>query len=82
MYYHWYGLRGQREEESALTQHYLEHHKDADGNILPMNLELVQAIKTCGYVERKIMEAVVQAMFLSSINRRIEGAGTVGNLYL
>jgi len=82
MYNHWYGLRGNQEEESALTQHYFENHKYADGSIMPMKLKLEKVYKTCGYVDRKITESVVQMMTSSSINRRVEGAGTVGNLYL
>lgn len=81
MYNHWYGLRGEREEESALTQHYLDRHRFND-ETMPMMLELVSLTKTCGFVERKTMESVVQATTSSSINRRVEGAGTVGNLYL
>jgi len=88
MYGHWRPLhmcrgnnpqepRGKEGQESALTEHYLNHHQGE-----PMKLELVQLAKTSGFVNRKTMEAVVQATTDSTINRRIEGAGTVGNLYL
>ena len=60
---------------------YLDRHRFND-ETMPMMLELVSLTKTCGFVERKTMESVVQATTSSSINRRVEGAGTVGNLYL
>ena len=83
IYGHWYPLHsdktssGKEGQESALTEHHLNHHKG-----MPFLLELVEVVKTCGYIKRKTMEAVVQATTDSTINRRIEGAGTVGNLYL
>ena len=42
----------------------------------------VSLTKTRGFVERKTMEPVAQATTSTSINRRVDGAGTVGNLYL
>merc|ERR1711966_525263 len=56
VYNHWYGLCRKCEKESALTQHYMDHHPGQE-----MSLELVKLVKTYGFVERKIMESVVQA---------------------
>ncbi len=77
MYLHWYGLRHDCEEKSALTEHFLNCHPDE-----PMQLQLGEIIRTEGFVERKCMESVVQMTTESTINWRKEGAGTVGNLYL
>ena len=41
MYHHWYGPRGQREKESALTQHYLDRHT-YNNETMPMTLELLK----------------------------------------
>ena len=77
MYSHWHALSKKKEDDSALVEHYLDEHPG-----LPMRLKLIEQVKTDGYVDRKVMEAVLQATTNSTINRRIEGAGTVGNLYL
>ena len=42
---------------------------------------MVQVVRTKGYVDRKITQSVVAQSTENNINRRIEGAGTVGNLY-
>ena len=42
---------------------------------------MVKVINTNGYVDRKITESVVTQLTSNSLNRRIEGAGTIGNLY-
>jgi len=78
MYHHWYDYtRGSREDLSALSEHCKNEHPG-----LPMKLELVDFHRTDGFVDRKVRESVVQQDKPSSINRRIEGAGTAGNLYL
>ena len=66
---------------SAIWNHYLDRHTYKN-DTMPMTLELVNMVKTCGYVEWKTMESAVQATASSSIKRLVEGAGTVGNLYL
>ena len=65
-------------EKSALTLHYEEVHP---GQAL-MCLEMVDIIKTKGYVNRKITESVVAQTRSSNINRRDEGGQVVGELFL
>ncbi len=76
-YYHWYGHTHGNEEESALAEHFLHHHPEE-----PMKLKLIETVKTRGYVDRKSTESIVVQSSECNINRRIEGAGTIGNLYL
>ena len=76
-YSHWYGYCQKSLDESALVDHHLTAHPE-----LPLRLRLKDVIPTCGFVDRKTTEAVVQSIEPSEINRRIEGERTVGNLYL
>ena len=46
-----------------------------------MKLKIVDLLPTEGVVGRKCTEAVMQRMRESTINRRDEGAGYVGDLY-
>ena len=47
-----------------------------------MCLEMVDIIKTRGYVNRKITESVIAQTRSGNINRRNEGGQVVGELYL
>jgi hypothetical protein len=76
-YSHWYGYCQKSLDESALVDHHSTAHPE-----LPLRLRLKDVIPTCGFVDRKTTEAVVQSIEPSEINRRIEGERTVGNLYL
>ena len=76
MYHHWYGLCRKCSEDSALTQHFIDHHPEQG-----LSLELVGLVKTNGYVVRKITEAVRQQAterVESTINRRREQVNVVG----
>ena len=59
-----------------LAEHVHEEHPDQ-----PMRLELLDVIKTKGYVDRKNRESIIVQTQPCDINRRIEGNGTVGNIY-
>jgi hypothetical protein len=77
MYGHWRELLTENEDASALAEHFMTEHPGQ-----PMQLNLIGTIKTTGYVDRKCTESVWQQLTENSINRRIEGNGTIGNLYL
>ena len=48
---------------------------------MPMKLEVIDIRPTKGFVDRKASESVIAQILPSPLNRRIEGAGIVGNLY-
>ena len=84
-YYHWHDyirdmdgqLAAQRDDpQSALTEHYRAEHAGQ-----AMKLKIIDLMPTEGIVDRKCTESVVQRTHESSINRRNEGAGHVGDLY-
>jgi len=77
MYYHWYDVTSDNQEASALSEHFRNEHPGE-----PMRLKLLDTIKTKGFVERKCTESVWQQTTENSLNRRVEGNDTVGNLYL
>ena len=76
MYQHNYNYIRNTDDKSALAEHCMQAHPG-----LPIKLEMVKVIDTNGYVDRKITESVLTQLTSNSLNRRIEGAGAIGNLY-
>ena len=58
-----------------MAQHMLEEHPNE-----PFKYNIIQTVKTKGYVDRKACEAIQVHQEPNTINRRMEGGGTI-NLY-
>eukprot|EP00400_MALV-I_sp_L67-5_P001111 gene1111-288_t len=69
-------IQSYRSPQCALTEHYRAEHAGQ-----AMKLKIIDLMPTEGIVDRKCTESVVQRTHESSINRRNEGAGHVGDLY-
>ena len=77
IYHHHHNHISNTEDKSAATEHFINEHEG-----LPMKLVMDSVVKTKGFTDRKVSESVIAQNSENDLNRRIEGAGVVGNLYM